>query len=48
MAKLNPQNTAVEEYVAGILSGDRAILSQAITLIESALPDERKKAHQII
>ncbi|MCX6333923.1 MAG: methylmalonyl Co-A mutase-associated GTPase MeaB [Bacteroidia bacterium] len=30
---------SVEEYVSGILSGNRTILSQAITLAESSLPE---------
>ena len=30
---------SADEYVAGILSGDRAILSRAITLAESSLPE---------
>ncbi|MFR9672838.1 MAG: methylmalonyl Co-A mutase-associated GTPase MeaB, partial [Rikenellaceae bacterium] len=37
-----------EEYVAGILRGDITILSQAITLIESANPDHNAQAQQII
>ena len=28
---------SVDEYVAGILSGNRTILSQAITLVESSI-----------
>ncbi|MDR1726154.1 MAG: methylmalonyl Co-A mutase-associated GTPase MeaB [Bacteroidales bacterium] len=38
----------VEEYVKGILDGDRTILAQAITLIESSLFAHREKAQQII
>jgi len=38
----------VEEYVNGIVSGNRAILSKAITLIESSLPSHYQKAQQII
>jgi len=30
-----------ENYVNGIISGDRTLLSQAITLIESTLPNTR-------
>jgi LAO/AO transport system kinase len=37
-----------EEYVAGILKGDRVILSKAITLIESALPAHYQLAQCII
>jgi LAO/AO transport system kinase len=38
----------VTAYVEGILSGDRVMLSRAITLIESTLPAHREKAIQII
>jgi len=37
-----------EEYVAGILRGDRAVLARAVTLIESALTADRELAEQII
>jgi len=37
-----------EEYVAGILRGDRAVLARAVTLIESALTADRKLAEQIV
>jgi LAO/AO transport system kinase len=37
-----------KEYIEGILSGNRTILSQAITLIESSLPSHRYKAQEII
>ncbi len=39
---------SVKEYVDGILAGNTAILSQAITLIESSRNDTRDKARQII
>jgi LAO/AO transport system kinase len=39
---------SVDEYVSGIVSGDRAILSQAITLIESSLPEHYNKAQPIL
>lgn len=38
----------VEEYIKGIKSGDRTVLSRAITLIESSLPEHQKAAQQII
>lgn len=38
----------VDEYVEGIISGNRSILSQAITLIESSLPQHSIVAHEII
>jgi len=39
---------SVETYVAGILSGDRVSLGQAITLVESQHPDHQAKAESII
>jgi LAO/AO transport system kinase len=39
---------SVEEYVDGIIKGNRTILSKAITLIESALPEHQAIAQQII
>lgn len=38
----------VEDFVAGILSGNRTVLSQAITLIESSLPKHNEEAQLII
>jgi len=38
----------VEFYVQGILKGNRVILSQAITLVESAKPDHQAIAQKII
>lgn len=37
-----------DELVSGIVNGDRTILSQAITLIESNLPEHTEKAQQVI
>ncbi len=37
-----------EDYVKGILSGNRTILSKAITLVESSLPEDQKRAQEII
>ncbi len=37
-----------DEYVNGILSGDRVILSQAVTLVESSLPEHQETAQAII
>ena len=34
----------VEEYIDGVLCGDRVILSKAITLIESNLDSDKKLA----
>ncbi len=38
----------VKEYVEGILSGNRTILSKAITLVESSLSEHQMLAQQII
>jgi LAO/AO transport system kinase len=46
--KKRKKRYSVNEYVAGILAGNRTILSQAITLIESALPEHYKTAQTII
>jgi LAO/AO transport system kinase len=35
-------------YVQGIINGDRSMLSQAITLVESALPEHQALAREII
>lgn len=39
---------SVTEYVEGILSGNRVVLSQAVTLVESALPEHQETAQAII
>lgn len=39
---------SIDEYVDGILSGNRIILSQAITLVESSLPEHLDIAQAII
>lgn len=39
---------SVEEYVSGILSGNRTILSQAITLVESSLQQHYDMAQAIV
>lgn len=39
---------SLEEYVSGIIGGNRTILGQAITLIESSLPEHNELAQQII
>lgn len=38
----------VDYYVSGILSGDRTILSKAITLVESSLHDHRDEISEVI
>lgn len=42
------KNYSVDEFVSGIISGNRTILSQAITLVESALPEHYRRAQEII
>ncbi|MEM6966860.1 MAG: methylmalonyl Co-A mutase-associated GTPase MeaB [Bacteroidota bacterium] len=42
------KDKSVNDFVESILRGDRVILSQAITLIESTRPDDQRKAQQII
>ncbi len=44
----NKQNKSVEQYVKGILASDISILSQAITLVESAKQEHREQAQKII
>ncbi len=39
---------SVEEYYEGISKGNTTILSQAITLVESSLPEHRAIAHELI
>lgn len=38
----------VEEYVAGIRAGDRVVLGQAITLVESTRPEHQGVAQEVI
>ncbi|MDA3880404.1 MAG: methylmalonyl Co-A mutase-associated GTPase MeaB [Prolixibacteraceae bacterium] len=42
------QRLTVDEYVDGILSGNRVILSRAVTLVESVKPDHQELAQEII
>ncbi|MCW9708763.1 methylmalonyl Co-A mutase-associated GTPase MeaB [Fodinibius salsisoli] len=42
------QALSIDEYVEGIKAGDRTILSRAITLIESSLPEHQEQAQKII
>jgi len=44
--KKNPLD--VKEYFAGIQSGDRTMLSRAITLIESTLPQDKAPAGELV
>ncbi len=43
-----PDILTVDQYMEGILAGNTTILSQAITLVESHLPQHREVATQII
>lgn len=46
--KKTKKTISTDEYISGILAGNRTILSQAITLVESSLPDHHKTAQEII
>lgn len=48
MQRFKKGKPTIETYVKGILSGDRSMLSQAITLIESARPDDQEMAKALI
>lgn len=46
--KIRKKELSPEEYVEGILNGDTPVLSRAITLVESNLPEHRESAQSII
>lgn len=46
--KKKPEILSVDQYMEGILAGNTTILSQAITLVESYLPEHRLVAQEII
>ncbi len=48
LKKRKRKTLTVEEYCDGILSGNRTILSQAITLIESSLPEHNQLSREVI
>ncbi len=49
MSKTKKKNELTfKEYTEGILNGDRSVLSQAITLVESTLPKHNDLAQEII
>ncbi len=49
MSKTNrKKELTFKEYTDGILSGDRSVLSQAITLVESTLPKHNELAQKLI
>ncbi|WP_161890401.1 methylmalonyl Co-A mutase-associated GTPase MeaB [Pontibacter russatus] len=39
---------SADTYIAGILAGDRVLLSRAITLVESRLPSDQELAQEVI
>ncbi|MFC6997667.1 methylmalonyl Co-A mutase-associated GTPase MeaB [Rufibacter roseus] len=43
-----PKRFTPDEYAAGVLSGNRVLLSRAITLVESTLPFDQDLAHQVM
>ena len=47
-ARRKRRTYSVDEYVAGILKGDISILSQAVTLVESSLPEHQEIAQKVI
>ncbi len=47
-ASRRPRRLTPEAYVAGVLAGDRAVLSRAITLMESRHPDDRRLAEEVL
>ena len=42
------QTLTAEAYAEGVLAGDRAILSRAITLAESARPEDRRTSERVL
>jgi len=46
--KKSKKKITASEYVDGILEGNRTILSQAITMVESSLPTHAKVAREIV
>ncbi|MEG2945504.1 MAG: methylmalonyl Co-A mutase-associated GTPase MeaB [Bacteroidales bacterium] len=48
MRRTRKPTYTVDEYVAGIIKGDITVLSQAVTLIESTLPEHFALAQEVI
>ncbi len=46
--KARRRRLSAREYIDGILNGERAILAQAITLVESSRPDDAELSQEII
>ncbi|MBK7828263.1 MAG: methylmalonyl Co-A mutase-associated GTPase MeaB [Nannocystis sp.] len=47
-AVMSKQRLAVDEYVAGVRAGDRAVLGRAITLVESLRADDQARAQAVV
>jgi len=47
-AKYKRKHYSVNEYLDGILAGDVSMLGQAVTLVESALPEHQEIAQEVI
>ncbi|MEN8225545.1 MAG: methylmalonyl Co-A mutase-associated GTPase MeaB [Bacteroidota bacterium] len=47
-SSLRPDEIGTEDYVRGIIGGNRSLLGRAITLIESSLPKHHSLAQEII
>jgi len=45
---LPPKRLSPDEYAAGLLAGNRVLLSRAITLVESTLPSDQVLAQQVL
>lgn len=45
---MTAQRLTADAYLAGVLAGDRSILSRAITLVESSLPSDRVLAAEVL
>jgi LAO/AO transport system kinase len=48
LQNIKRETYTIDQYVEGIVSGNRNLLSKAITLLESSLPEDNDKADQII
>ncbi len=48
MSYVRKKRLSVESYVDGVLSGDRILLSKAITLVESALTEDNALAEKVL
>jgi GTPase len=48
LKKFKRKNLSLDDFMVGIKDGNRGILSQAITLAESSIPEHQELAQQII